>query len=92
MAAVPTIRRHCAEKFEELSRALGRVDTMADDLAALRRAVVGNGEPERSLLVRVQLLEESRRTIRGTRAKWGERLWKSLIAVALVLMGWWLRG
>jgi len=82
--------RTCAEKFERIGRSLALVDRIAEDVAALRRAVVGNGRAEQSLSFRVGQLERGRRGLRRARARWAERLWKLLVATGLVVLGWWL--
>ena len=86
------IPRRCAEKFERISRSLGKIDRMAEDVSALRKAVVGNGEAKRSLAFRVGQLEAVQTTRRGARQRWGDRVWKLLTAVALVLLGWLIRS
>ena len=42
-----SLPRACAERFEALSRAMARLDDVAEDVAVLRKAVVGNGDAER---------------------------------------------
>jgi len=87
-----TIPRHCAEKFEEISVRLGKLDLIARDVRLLRMAVVGNGVPERSLAHRLRRLEERRECTRTIRARWAERLWKLCVATALVVFGWWIKS
>lgn len=86
-----SLPRPCAEKFEEMSRVLGKVDRMAEDVKVLRSAVVGNGNAKDSLAFRVRSLEESNSVVRGNRRRWGERLWRVAVAVSLVLFGWWIK-
>ena len=88
----PTMPRHCAERFEDISRTLGKIDRMAEDVRALRKAVAGNGNTERSLAFRVGCLEQNCERATSARARWGRRIWKSLMAVLLVLFGAWIRS
>ena len=86
-----TLPRPCAEKFEEMSRALGKIDQMARDVEILRRAVVGNGNARDSLAFRVRRIEECNDLAGSNRRKWGDRLWRMAIAIGLVLLGWWIK-
>jgi len=87
-----SVPRPCAEKFEEISRSLGSLDRMAEDLAVLRRAVVGNGSTERSLTYRLGRLEDAADFTRSAKARWAERIWRLCIALGLVVFGWWLKS
>jgi len=82
----------CAERFEHISRSLGSLDRMADDLAALRRTVVGNGSTERSLAHRLVRLEEAADFTRSAKTRWAQRVWRLGVALGLVVLGWWLRA
>lgn len=84
--------RFCARKFEEISRAVGQIDGMAEDIRLLRRAVVGNGRVDGSLGFRVAMLEEAQSGNRSRHKRWGERIWKLVFGIALVLCGWWLKS
>ena len=87
-----SLPHHCAGKFEEISHALGKIGGIADDVATLRRAVVGNGRTEESLAFRVSKLEGAASSRKGSRRKWGERVWKVAVAVGLVLFGYWIKS
>lgn len=87
-----SLPRPCAEKFEEISRSLGSLDRMAEDLAVLRRTVAGNGTTERSLTYRLVRLEEAADFTRGNKTRWAERVWRLCVALGLVVFGWWLRS
>ena len=86
-----SLPRPCAENFAEISRVLGKIDRMAEDVEVLRSAVVGNGNAKNSLLFRVRRLEECNDIVRGNRRKWSGRLWRMAVAVGLVLLGWWIK-
>ena len=87
-----SLPRPCAEKFEDISRSLGSLDRMADDLAVLRRTVVGNGEAERSLTYRLGRLEEAADFTRSDTLRWADRVWRLCVALGLVVLGWWLKS
>lgn len=87
-----SIPHHCADKFEEISTALGKLGSVPDDVKELRKAVIGNGKPERALVFRVKRLEDSSENIRSTKRRWGERIWKVVAAAALVFFGAWLKS
>lgn len=87
-----SLPRPCAEKFEEISRSLGKLDRMAEDIAVLRRTVVGNGSAEDSLTYRVGLLEADTRHARSAKTRWAERVWRLCVAGGLIVFGWWLRS
>ena len=84
--------RRCAEKFEEISHSLGKIDHVAEDVKILRRAVAGNGSTEHSLAFRMRRLEQGTERSRSTRARWRERLWRLCVAAALIVFGWWLKA
>ena len=84
--------RGCAEKFEEFSRLLAKLDSVAEDVAVLRKAVVGNGDAAHSLAHRLRRLEECKEIDHGVKVRWRNRLWRLLVAVGLVLFGWWLKS
>lgn len=87
-----SLPRPCAEKFEEISRSLGKLDRMAEDIAVLRRTVVGNGRAESSLAYRVGRLEADTRRERSAKSRWAERIWRLCVAGGLVMFGWWLKS
>ena len=87
-----SIPRFCAEKFDEISRALGQIEGMAEDIRVLRKAVIGNGQVDGSLWFRVSRLEEAQSDKRSLRRRWGERVWRLAVGAALVLCGWWLKS
>ena len=86
------IPRACAEKFEEITESLSVIRPMAHDLQKLREAVIGNGKAEASLVFRVRRLEDVSAATRGRWRTWSERLWKLVLAVVLVVFGWWLKS
>ena len=57
------IRPECARTFKELCVTLGRVDErmqgMDEKLDRLNGAVLGNGSPERGLIVRIDRVEQA---------------------------------
>ena len=75
-----SLPRPCAERFEEISRVLGKIGRMAKDVEVLRSAVVGNGNAQDSLAFRVRRLEECNYVMRSSRRKWGDRLWRTAVA------------
>ena len=87
-----TMPRGCAEKFEEFSRSLAKLDSVAEDVGVLRRAVVGNGDAAHWLACRLRRLEECKEIDHGVRVRWRNRLWRLFAAVGLVLFGWWLKS
>ena len=84
--------RGCAEKFEEFSRSLAKLDSVAEDVSILRKAVVGNGDVAHSLVCRVRRLEECKEIDHDVKVRWRGRLWRLLVAVGLVVFGWWLKS
>jgi len=70
---------------------LGKIDRMAEDIKVLRSAVVGNGNAKDSLAFRVRRLEECNDVVRSSRRKWGDRFWRVVVAVGLILLGWWIK-
>ena len=87
-----SIPRQCAEKFEEISHSLGQIKLVAEDVRALRRAIIGNGRPDGSLAFRLRRLEQLRTDSRSALRRWIDRLWKLAVAAALVVLGWWLKA
>jgi len=86
------IPRACAEKFEEISEALGRICAMARDVRKLREAVIGNGRAETSLVFRLRKLEEASEATCGRRRRGRERVWRIVVATGLIVFGWWLKS
>jgi len=86
-----SVPRACADQFAHIAGALGRLEEVADDVRALREAVLGNGKAEGSLAFRVGRLEEGRRRRGAVSGRWLERAWKLCVSAGLVLLGWWVR-
>ena len=86
-----SLPRACGEQFARIAGALARLERAAEDIRAVRRAVLGNGRAEESLAFRVGRLEEGRQRRVWQAGRWLERAWKLCVSAALVLLGWWIR-
>ncbi len=58
-----------------------------DGITQVRLAVLGNGQPEKSLLARVGKMEEQDRKRENTAGVWFDRLWKLAVSAALLIGG-----
>ena len=87
-----SIPQHCADRFEKISRSLGKIDRMSEDVTTLRRAVVGNGNAESSLTFRLRKLEDDNRNTDSRKRRWGERAWKLVVGGGLVVFGYWIKS
>ena len=88
----PYVPVECMRRFAEINDKLAHIPSMAEDVASMRIALMGNGSPEKGLLMRVLTLESSGNDLkRGWRGviKWAISI---TTAVILLLVGMWIKG
>ena len=53
------LRPECGHAFQDIAVKLGALDSIGKDLADVKEAVLGNGEPTKGLAARVERLESA---------------------------------
>ena len=56
-----TIRPECGHAFQDIALKLGALDTISSDVADVKKAVLGNGNPHDGLSSRVERLETAQK-------------------------------
>ena len=80
-----TIPRECADRFEAGTKAMtiaaGEIRTVKTKVDAMHKTLLGNGDPEKSVVFRLQLLENRAHGRDGARSRSISRLWGIVAAV-----------
>ena len=93
---MPEIKVACANQFSEITNHIGnfgvKLDAMQGDMILVKKAVVGNGSIENSLVYRLGRLEDIAGSDSLSKRKWFDRVWQTAIAIGLVCFGVWIKS
>ena len=90
------IRVDCAKQFGDIQNALGginvKMDSLTEDTVLVKKALIGNGVIEKSVMHRLLVLEASDNSGLMAKKRWSERTWQLFKAAGLVAFGFWIKS